>query len=65
MRRVKSLPAFLREVDDRKRALGITDATIVSARNTGDRRTPQKREMLARVQERARNAGLPPLPAKF
>jgi hypothetical protein len=65
MRRVKSLEAFLQEVEDRKRALGITDEMIVAARNTGERRTPEKREALARLQERAKAAGVEPLPAKF
>jgi hypothetical protein len=65
MRRAKSLQAFLQEVEDRKRALGITDAMIVDARNTGERRTPEKREMLARIQKRARAAGVEPMPAKF
>jgi uncharacterized membrane protein YebE (DUF533 family) len=65
MRRVKSLQAFLQEVEDRKRALGITDAMIVAARNDGTRRTPEKRETLARIQKRARAAGVEPLPARF
>jgi hypothetical protein len=65
MRRAKSLQAFLQEIEDRKRALGITDAMIVSARNNGERRTPEKRELLARTQERAKAAGVEPLPAKF
>ena len=65
MRRAKSLQAFLQEVDDRKRALGITDELIASARNNGDRREPEKREMLARIQERAKAAGVKPMPAKF
>jgi hypothetical protein len=65
MRRAKSLEAFVQEVDDRKRALGITDAMIVASRNDGTRRTPEKREMIARIQKRARAAGVEPLPARF
>jgi uncharacterized membrane protein YebE (DUF533 family) len=65
MRRVKSLEAFLQSVEDRKRALGITDEMIAAARNDGTRRTPEKREMLGRIQQRAKAAGIEPLAAKF
>jgi hypothetical protein len=65
MRRIESLSDFLRNIDDRKRALGITDETIVGARNTGERGTPAKRQMLARIQERARRAFVEPLAADF
>jgi hypothetical protein len=40
MRRVKSLEAFLQEVEGRKHAPGITDAMIIAARNDGTRRAP-------------------------
>jgi hypothetical protein len=65
MRRVGSLSVFVREIEDRKRSLGITDEMIASARNTGECRTPEKREVIARMQERARDAGLEPMAAKF
>ena len=57
--------AYLEAVARRRRELGITDEDIVAARNPGDRRTPEKRELLRRIGERARAAGLEPLPAKF
>jgi hypothetical protein len=65
MRPVISLQDFARAVAARKQALGITQADIVAARNSGARRTPAKRAQLARVQARARAAGLEPYPANF
>jgi hypothetical protein len=64
MRTVR-LQDFIQAVEDRKRSLGIGDEVLLAARNSGERRTPEKREMLARIRERARKAGLEPLPAKF
>jgi hypothetical protein len=63
--RTLSLSALTQGVEDRKRSLGITDAMVELARNSGQRRTPEKREQLARVQERARARGLEPIPANF
>lgn len=53
MRRIDNLQEFIKSVDDRKRSLGITDEMFVSARNTGESRTPEKREMLREMQKRA------------
>jgi hypothetical protein len=64
MRTVR-LQDFIQAVEDRKRSLGIGDEVLLATRNSGERRTPEKREMLARIRERARKAGLEPLPAKF
>jgi hypothetical protein len=57
--------AHLRAVAERQRILGITEDDIAQARNPGDRRTPEKRELLRRIQERARAAGLEPLIAYY
>ncbi len=57
--------AYLAAVARRRRELGVTDEDDAKARNAGDRRTPEKRELLRRIGERARAAGLEPLPAKF
>ncbi len=58
--------AYLEAVARRRRELGITDEDIAAARTPpGDRRTPEKREPLRRIGERARAAGSEPLPAKF
>ena len=56
---------YLRRVAARKRELGITDDDIEAVRNSGTRRTPEKRELLARIADRARRAGKTPLPANY
>ena len=65
MRPAVALQDFARQIAARKQALGITDADIAAARNSGLRRMPANREQLARIQARARAAGLTPYPAKF
>jgi hypothetical protein len=65
MRRVEDLEAFKQSVEARKKELGVTAEDFVRPRNSGRRRTREKREFLARIQERARDRGLDPLPAKF
>jgi hypothetical protein len=65
MMRTVSLPAFIRGVEERKQSLGVTGEKLEGARNSGQRRTPQKREQLARVQQRARHSGLEPIAANF
>jgi hypothetical protein len=65
MRRVPSLQSFVANVEARKRAAGITPAMLADARNSGERRTPEKRALLGRIQERARSRGFEPLPANF
>ena len=57
--------AYLKAVARRRRELGVTDKDIARARNPRDRRTPEKRELLRRIGERARAARLEPLRAKF
>ena len=65
MRRMVDASAFVQAVEARKRAVGLSDDTIAEARNSGRRRTPAKRELISRIQERARSAGLEPLAANF
>ncbi len=65
MREIHSLQEFIEAVEARKRALGITDEDIARARNSGRQRTPEKREFLAQIQERARDRGVEPIPANF
>ncbi len=57
--------AYLRWVAERRKALGITDCDIEAARNSGHRRTPEKRALLARIVVRAKRAGKRPLPANY
>jgi hypothetical protein len=52
-------------IQARKRDLGITDEQIERARNSGERRTPEKRAILARQRKRATLAGLEPYPANY
>jgi|GEM_PF-2976479 len=65
MRRVSSLSAFAKEIEDRKRSLGISDDAIRLARNTGERRSSAKRALLAAMRQRALDHGLEPLAAQF
>ena len=53
MRQAVTYQAHAAATAERKRALGVTSQDIVSARNSGDRRTPEKRELLRRMAERA------------
>jgi hypothetical protein len=59
------LSFFVQAVESRKLSYGITDERIADARNTGERRTPEKREMLARIQQRASARGVDAMPANF
>jgi hypothetical protein len=63
MRQIESLPEFLRTLEERKAALGVTDDTYASLRNRGDRRTEEKQALLKAMRERAEKAGLQPFPA--
>jgi hypothetical protein len=65
MRRLPPLSDFLAIVAERKRVLGIDDAAYARARNSGRRRTAEKRELLRRINRRAREAGLKPFEARF
>lgn len=65
MRRVSSPSAFARAIEDRNRAIGVTDEMIRLAHNDGERRTPAKRAMLATMRQRALDRGLEPIPANF
>jgi hypothetical protein len=65
MRKLPPLSTFLTVVAERKRALGITDEAYARARNRGRRRTPDKRELLRRIDRRAREAGVDPFKARF
>jgi hypothetical protein len=56
---------YVEAIEAHKRHQGITDERVERARNTGERRTPQKRASLARMRERALSAGLEPYPANY
>jgi hypothetical protein len=65
MRKLPPLSDFLATVAERRRVLGIDDEAYARARNRGRRRTAEKRELLRRINRRARKAGLKPFEASF
>jgi hypothetical protein len=64
---VETLFDYLESVEHRKAELGWIDTpeTTEAMRNKGANRTPEKRELLRRMAERARAAGLEPIKAYF
>jgi hypothetical protein len=62
-----TLRDFISSVENRKAELGMSDTptAIEAMRNKGANRTPEKRELLRRADERARAAGLEPIPAYY
>ena len=62
-----TLDQFLADIEARKAALGITDTPeeVEAMRNKGGRRTPEKRELLRRVEERAHAAGVKTLKSYY
>ena len=56
---------YLKRTAERARKLGITEGDFAAARNPGDRRTPEKQELLRRIATRSCAAGISPLPAKY
>jgi hypothetical protein len=59
------LREFWLRIAKRKKELGLDDPGLTEQlRNSGQDRTPAKREMLDRIEERAREAGVPPIKSK-
>ena len=58
-----SMADFTAQIEARKREIGMVDeaATTEAMRNKGTNRTPQKRVLLARIEERAIAAGRKPV----
>lgn len=58
---------FIADIEQRKQALGLKDdaLTTEALRNKGGSRSPGKRTMLERAEQRARNAGRKPIPAHY
>jgi hypothetical protein len=61
--RMENLYTFLEDVEARKRELGVDESAraIDRLRNRGGGRSSQKRMLLQRAEERARNAGVVPV----
>ena len=57
-----TLDQLLADIKARKAALGIEDTPekVEAMRNKGGRRTPEKQELLRRIEERTRVAGIEP-----
>lgn len=58
-----SMADFTAQIEARKREIGMVDdaSTTEAMRNKGANRTPQKRVLLARIEERAIAAGRKPV----
>ncbi|PZU70233.1 MAG: hypothetical protein DI554_00380 [Sphingobium sp.] len=56
------LRKYWARIAQRKKALGLDDPALTERlRNSGEQRTPEKREMLDRMEDRAKKAGVPPV----
>jgi hypothetical protein len=55
--RVVNMREKARQLEERKRALGIDSARIAAARNNGTARTPAKRMLLQKLADEARRQG--------
>jgi hypothetical protein len=53
------------QIERRRLAQGITEADDAACRNSGSRRTPEKRQLLREIAERCKEAGIEPNPANF
>ena len=64
---IENLQDYLAKIEARKAELGLLDTPerTDAMRNKGGNRTPEKRELLRRIEERARAAGLEPLRAYY
>ena len=65
MRSLGRFEHYMAESERCREATGLTEADYVRARNNGRRRTQEKRVFLEAIAERARTAGVEPLPAHF
>ncbi|WP_375284242.1 hypothetical protein [Sphingobium yanoikuyae] len=56
------LRKYWARIAQRKKELGLDAPDLTERlRNSGEQRSPEKREMLDRIEERARKAGVPPV----
>ena len=56
---------LMRQIDERRVSLGITDVDDAACRNSGLRRTEAKREILREIAKRCSEAGIEPLEANY
>lgn len=64
---MKRLEDYWAEIEQRKLSLGLQDTPerTEMLRNKGGNRTPDKRELLKRAEQRARDAGLEPVKSYY
>jgi hypothetical protein len=62
---IKSLDDLCREMELWRNSVGLTEDDDWGMRNSGNRRTPVKRELLRRMSERSHAAGFEPFPANY
>jgi hypothetical protein len=48
-----------------RQQVGLTEVDDREMQNSGERRTPEKRELLRRIAERCRAAGVEPFPVNY
>jgi len=58
------LSEYFASIAQRKERLGMTE-DVNALQNSGEQRTPAKRDQLRRIDARARAAGIVPIKAKF
>jgi hypothetical protein len=62
---IQSLENFCREREAWRQIVGLTEIDDREMRNTGERRTLAKRELLRRIVERSSAAGIEPFSANY
>jgi hypothetical protein len=62
---IQTLDEFCHAMESWRQSVGLTEADDWAMRNSGDRRTPEKRELLRRIAERCHAAGVNPFPANY
>lgn len=63
--KTQNLYAFLKDAESRAVESGVSAIPVDSLRNRGSGRTPSKRALLARIDRRAREAGMSPVIANY
>jgi hypothetical protein len=62
---IQRLEDFCREMEAWRQTVGLTETDDWEMRNTGERRTLAKRELLRRIVERGRAVGIEPFSANY
>ena len=62
---IQSLEDFCREMEAWRQQVGLTEVDDREMQNSGERRTPEKRELLRQIAERCHVAGIKPFPVNY